>query len=121
MQTPNKSPLYVLYRSGVLTTDTLASVPKDAGINMSMFEYAHVQIIPTEDADPDVEVCWWSEAAGQFVKENPALAKTSLGVNTPYEFTVPCRGRIMFVAVTSMAEGGLVDVCVAGSVLHEAG
>ena len=119
---PNRSPNYRVYRTGVAAAEipaAIAAVSKDSGINMSMYEYANVQVLPSAGANPSVEVYWWSEKAGKFIKEHTAIAKAGIGANVPYEFTVQCLGRIMYVAVTAIAAGS-TDICVAGF-LHEAG
>jgi len=120
---PAKAPDYVIHRENVTAVDTIANFKGGDGINMANYQYAHVQVIPkpASDADPTVAVYWWSEAAGEFVQENPALTKAGVGANVPYEFTVECRGRKMFIAVTVLATGEVEKILVGGFELNDAG
>jgi hypothetical protein len=117
---PNKAPVYALYRDAVAAVDVVANVPAGSGINMANYEYAHIQVVPSTLANPTVAVYWWSELGGVWVQEHTPISKAGVGVNTPYEFTVPCRGRIMLVAVSVLA-AGTVSIAVAGESIVNAG
>jgi hypothetical protein len=110
---PISAPEYVLHREGVVAEDVLADIPKAYGINMAGSAQGHVQVIPANDANPTVEVVWWSEAAEKFVREHTPLEKAGVGQNIPFEFTVDCRGRRMFVLVTTLLTGD-VTILVSG-------
>ncbi len=110
---PKQAPEYALHRSGVTAPDSLPEQNRAHGINMASHTVAHVQVVPTGGANPAVAVLWWSQAAGKFVQEHVPIAKAGVGVDTPYEFDVDTKGRIMYVAVTAIA-GGSVDVHVSG-------
>lgn len=110
---PKLAPDYALHRSEVAAADTLPEAIRAHGINMASYSHAHIQVVPSGGANPSVGVQWWSEAAGEFVQEQAPIAKAGVGVDTPYEFTVECRGRIMLVPITAIAAGA-VDVHVAG-------
>lgn len=110
---PAGSPNYALYRQGVAAVDNLTNVPKAHGMNMSTYDRAHIQVMPAGGANPTVRVYYWSEEASAFIQSTEA-AVAGVGADTPHEFTVECRGRIMFVAVTVLA-GGTVDIAVSGS------
>lgn len=112
-QNAQLAPKYQLYRDAVTAVDSLPVSDQKQGINMSGYKQAHVQIIPSGGANPTVAVLWWSEAAGKFIQEHVPITKTGVGANTPYEFTVDARGRIMFVAFTTLASGSC-QVAVAG-------
>lgn len=119
---PQRAPDYAIHREGVTTVDTIADYKRGDGINMANYQFAHVQVIPkpASGADPTATVYWWSEAAGEFIQEHTPLAKAGVGANVPYEFTVECRGRIMFVAITTMAAGEVNYVLVSGFELNDA-
>lgn len=72
---------------------------------MDGYQFANVQVIPSGGANPNLEIMWWSEAANQFIQEHTPLTKAGVGIDTPFEFTVECFGRNMFVAVTTLAAG----------------
>jgi hypothetical protein len=112
-QSPELAPEYALHREGVAVVDVIANVAKTQGMNMATYERAHIQVIPSGGADPTVRVHWWSEEAGRFVVDKDYIAVAGEGANTPYEFTVNCRGRRMFVAITVLA-GGTANVRVSG-------
>ena len=110
---PNLAPEYALHRSARTAADSLPETLRPHGINMSSYTNAHIQVVPSGGANPDVAVLWWSEAAGEFVQEHTPITRAGVGVDTPYEFDVDARGRIMFVAITAIVAGS-VDVHVSG-------
>ena len=110
---PKLAPEYALHRSERDAVDALPETVRPHGINMSSYTNAHIQVVPSGGANPDVAVLWWSEAAGEFVQEHTPITRAGVGVDTPYEFDVDSRGRIMFVAITAIVAGS-VDVHVSG-------
>lgn len=112
-QSPENAPKYAHHREGVSAVDVLANYTKKHGMAMDTYEWAHIQVRPQGGADPSVRVYWWSEAATAWVVDKDLPVVAGEGADTPYEFTVPCRGRRMFVAVTAIA-AGTADVHVAG-------
>lgn len=118
---PKKAPDYAIHREDITAVDTIGNFKRGDGINCANYQRAHIQVIPTpvSGANPTVVVYWWSEALSEFVQENPTLTKTGAGANVPYEFTVECRGRIMFVAVSVMAAGTVDAIMVSGFGLRD--
>lgn len=110
---PQKAPDYVLHRNAITTADTLPETNSKKCMNMSSYEYAHIQVVPAAGVNPNVAVLWWSEAAGKFVQEHTAITKAGVGAGVGYEFTVEPCGRKMFVAITAVS-GGAVSVYVSG-------
>ena len=110
---PTQAPIYALHRSEVTAPDTLPNTERGHGINMQNHSFGHVQVVPSGGANPNVAVLWWSEAAQAFVQEHTPITRAGVGADTPYEFDVESRGRIMFVAITGIAAGA-VDVHVSG-------
>ena len=110
---PKKAPDYALHRDAVAAVDVIANVKQGSGINCANYQYANIQVVPSGGANPNVAVYWWSEQAMKFVQEHTPIAKAGVGVNTPFEFTVECNGRKMFVAVTAITAGAC-DVLVSG-------
>ena len=110
---PKLAPDYALHRSAVTSADSLPETERGHGINMASHTTAHIQVVPSGGADPSVEVLWWSEVAQEFVQEHISIERVGVGVDRPYEFDVDSRGRIMFVAITTIAAGA-VDVHVSG-------
>lgn len=117
---PQKAPYYAHHRAAVTAPDVIANVTRPQGINCSNYQSAHIQVAPSGGANPDVAVYWWSDEAGVFIQEHTPIAKPGVGANTGYEFTVDCRGRVMFVAITAIAAGEC-DVYVSGFKLINAG
>ena len=111
------APDYAIHRKDVAAVDTLPETEELHGMNMQGFEVAHIQVIPSGGADPDVEVLYWSPQAGEFIVVDPADTRTGAGVDTPYEFTVQVRGRLIFVAVTTLAAGQVDRILVSGQEL----
>jgi len=105
-RSPAIAPDYVLYREVTAAPDSLPETTKGHGMNMGHHRFAHIQVVASGGANPNVAVLWWSEHAGKFVQEHTAIAKAGVGVNTPYEFTVEAAGRILFVAVTGGLSAG---------------
>jgi hypothetical protein len=119
-QSPELSPDYALHRDGVAAVELDATVraagvgyTKKSGMNLASYEHAHIQVIPSGGANPDVTVWWWSEAASAWVQEHTPLTRAGVGANTPFEFTIQPRGRRFFVSVPTLAAGA-VSVYVAG-------
>lgn len=110
---PQLAPGYALYREAD-ASDPTTITDRSKGINMGDHRFANIQIVPSGGANPTVEVLWWSEEAGQFISEHTALSFPPKGVNTPWETSVECRGRIMLVKLTTLS-AGLVKVFVGGS------
>lgn len=108
-----RAPNYSEHRKDVDTADTVFN-DVDMGIKMTDYKKAHIQVVPSGGANPTVKVKWWSEAAQLFIDEHTAISKAGVGVNTPYEFTVDCEGRIMLVDIDAIA-AGTASVYVAGS------
>lgn len=103
-----------LHREAVAAADSLPETNKARGMNMQGYDTAIVDVIPADGANPTVDVLFWSERAGQFVREHTNLQFAGVGVDTPFQFRVEARGRIMFVAVTTIA-AGTVSIGVAGA------
>lgn len=115
-QSIQKSPEYVLHRDGVSSADSTVN-SYNHGINTSHYDKANIQVVPSGGANPNVEVLWWSEEASKFISEHTAIAKNGVGANTPFEFTVDCLSRVMFVSVTTIAAGS-VKIFVSGAGLN---
>lgn len=108
------APNYGLHRENIAVVDAGNITNKKKGINCGAYRYANIQVVPLTGAgNPTVEVLFWSEKAGKFIKAHTALTKAGIGAGVPYEFTVECNGRIMFVFVTGTLTGG-VNVYVSG-------
>lgn len=93
-------------------TGGTVGVPEAHSINMATYENAHIAVIPSGGANPTVRVYYWNEHAEAYVPD--AVAVAGAGVDTPYMFTVQCRSRKMFVAVTVIG-AGQCDITVSGS------
>jgi hypothetical protein len=120
---PSSAPGYVGHRffradagPPLALTDPLSVTDRRRGINMGGYRAANIHVVPlSPGANPDVEVLFWSEAAGEFIPGNTPIAKAGIGVGKPYEFRVDCNGRIMFVKITGgLADTEEVEVYVAG-------
>lgn len=113
---PQKAPEYAIHRE-VSAIDTLPETNQKHGMNMIGYDYANIQVIPDSTDPPEiqeipegggsvvVQVLWWCEEVAQFISEQEPIVKPGIGVDVPYEFTVPCYGRVMFVAVTTLTAG----------------
>lgn len=112
-QSVQLAPLYQQYRKAVAAVDTLPVTDVKEACNAGQHEDVHVQVFPAGGANPTVAVLWWSEAAGKFIQEHVAISKAGVGANTPFEFTIQAKGRMFFVAVTTLA-AGTVDIYVSG-------
>jgi hypothetical protein len=103
---PEIAPSYNLIRE-VSAADSLPVTSRGMGCNASQYASVHIQVVPSGNANPNVSVLWWSEAAGAFVQEQVPITKSGVGANTAYEFTIEAKGRIFFVAVTTLATGSV--------------
>lgn len=113
-RSPSMAPDYALYREGVATADGGGPyTTKEHGVNMADYQFANIQVLPAAGATPTIRAMFWSERAGMFIHASPDLTVTgTLGV--PFEYAVPCYGRIMYVEVTGADLTGGVDIAVSG-------
>lgn len=118
MSSPHSAPEYSLHREAVTAPDVIANVIKKHGCNASMYNYVHVQIIPTSGANPNVAIWWWSEEADLFIQQHTPITYAGVGANTPYEFTVEPKGRIFFVQVAAIS-AGTVNILTSGFERHQ--
>lgn len=110
------APQYEHHREAVDTADTTITDSR-RGVNCGGYSRLHVQIVPTDGANPTVEVLFWSDAAGQFISAHTPLVFAGTGVDAPYEFSIDVEGRRIFVAVNTIGAGS-VDIYVAGWHAH---
>jgi len=115
---PASAPEYNVHREDIATADVIANVVKKHGCNAYMYRYVHVQVVPEGGANPDVAVWWWSDKVDSFVQEHVPIAKSGVGANTPYEFTIEPRGRIFFVQIAAIVAGS-VSVLTSGFERHQ--
>lgn len=115
-RSPVHAPDFALHRYVAEANDPASETVRAHGMNMQGYQNAHVQVVPdTNDPNPSIKVRFWSEAAGAFVDDHSALAFAGKGAGIPYEVTVACNGRVMFVTIVSgMAAGKVCRVYVAG-------
>jgi len=108
------APNYGLHRKGVAVVDSGNITDIRKGINCGAYRVANIQVVPlTAAGNPDVQILFWSEKASKFIRAHTDITKTGVGAGVPYEFTIECNGRIIFVFVTGTLTGG-VDVYVSG-------
>lgn len=119
-RSPQHAPRYALYRDAISVADTITSITKKQCINMEGHDKALIQVIPGAAANPTVAVYWWSDEAGRILQDNPAITKAGVGAGVPYEFSVDCCGRQMFVAVTTIADDPC-KIAVAGYGIEDRG
>jgi hypothetical protein len=104
-----------LHRQNVDAAESLPSTATKAqGMNMYGYDDAIIEVLPSGTANPTITVLFWSERASAYVREHTNLQFAGVGADVPFHVRVPCRGRRMFVAVTTLA-GGAVDIAVAGA------
>lgn len=109
------APTYSIHREGITAADAnVSGFVKKHGCNAASYKYAHIQVIPTSTADPEVTVWWWSDQANSYIQEHTAITKAGAGAATPYEFTINTMGRIFFVQVSALAGAGTVNIMVSG-------
>lgn len=97
------------------TVQVVANLKEYDGINMANWKKAAIQIIPSDGANPVVELFWWSESASKWVADYTPVKWLARGVNVPWETIVECKSRKMLAAVTGGCSGSQkVKVYVAG-------
>lgn len=117
-QSIKHAPEYVAHREGLTAPDAAPpQTNKTLGMATDGYLAAHIQVLPSGGANPSVQVQVWSEALGQFITPvDTDFAQTGAGADTPYEFTIFCRSRRIWVRATALAAGS-VDIYVAGTEL----
>lgn len=99
---PQRAPSYALHRDAS-GADTPPQTARTKGMNMQGYEYAHIQVIPGVGVNPNTTIYWWSEEASKFILEHTSIAKAGIGAGVAYEFTVECRGRILYASLSAGA------------------
>jgi len=114
-RSPLLAPDYALHRYVAEAPDTPPEINKAHGVNMAGHRFANIQIVPSDGANPDIKVRFWSEEASRFIDKHTALAYAGKGVNVPWELDVDVYGRIIFVTVVGgVAAGQKVHIFVGG-------
>jgi len=109
------APDYSAHREAVAGADGLPATltNKTVGMNCHGYLSSLVQIVPSGGSNPTVELLTWSDAAGHFIPQVPAAIFAAPGADLPFEITVECRSRIIFVRFTINA-AGVADAYIAG-------
>lgn len=108
------SPEFTLYRTASDADDSLPMTDSKQGLSTADYEDVILEVVPS-GVDPDIEILFWSEAAGKFVKENTAITYSGIGSDTPYQVRVKTLGRRIFVAVSGgLGAGDTVAIYAAG-------
>lgn len=104
---PRLAPDYAEHRTVVGAIDSGTITDKRKGMNMASHSHAHVQVIPINGANPDIEILFWSEVLGEFISphSDQAIVFAGEGADVPYEFSFEPRGRIFFAFVTGTVTG----------------
>ncbi|KXH75412.1 MAG: hypothetical protein AM326_03410 [Candidatus Thorarchaeota archaeon SMTZ-45] len=100
------TPVYAYHRYLSGSSDTLPETVKRHGLNTEGFKFAHVQVVPSDGANPNVKVLFWSDKAAKFVEKHSSLSFAGKGVDVAFEFDVECNGRTMFVSIPSGVTAG---------------
>ena len=116
---PQHAPDFKIHRILTEANDSgdLPITDKKKGINMGNYRHAIIDVFTAGGTNPTLEVCFWSEAAGAFLKVEPADIFTcdpppSAGCQKIVEVV----GRIMFVAINlgNTTAGNVTTISVAG-------
>ena len=83
----SSAPRFTKHREIVGAVDAGAITNRKLGMNMSDFEDAIIRVVPSNGADPDIEVLFWSEEAGKFIADATGLTATGVGANVSYDYT----------------------------------
>lgn len=116
-QSPILAPEYNLHRIVKDANDAGTIDDGRRGMNMQSYSHAHVQILPSGGANPDVKILFFSPELGEFIAPHPdqEIAFAGAGPDVPYDFSFEPRGRKFFVFVTSgVSAADVVKIFVAG-------
>jgi len=114
-RSPSHAPDYALHRYLNGASDTPPETAIQHGINMLGYEKANIQVVPDAAADPSIKVQFWSVKSDKFIDDHSAVSFAGKGAGKPYEVTVDCNGRVMFVLVpTGVTTGQECWVYVSG-------
>lgn len=109
----SNAPNFVLYRT-LDTAESSSSSTREHGVNLQGYEYALIEVVPSDGANPTVEVEWWSEGANSFVSEHTSITLTGKGADTSFAAApIEAIGRVMHVRASTLATGS-VKIYVAG-------
>jgi hypothetical protein len=136
---PQRGPLYNLYRF-ITAQDIAGNLRlKSFGCNFSSFIYGSFQIVPMNTNDirqldsqandvltgatsnPTFNVRYWNEDLGLWVLKSPALSIAAQGAGVAYEYDLGnVNGRHIYLEMTNAPAGGqAVAVFASGAWHHE--
>ena len=114
-RSPMLAPGYALHRYVAEAIDSLPETVQAHGMNMAGHGIANIQVVPSDGANPDIKVLFWSEEASAFIDKHVALAFAGKGANVAYELDLDVNGREIFIAVIGgVAAGQKVHIFVGG-------
>jgi len=88
------APEYGQHRKNVTAVDSGDITDKRRGMNCGSYRVANVQIVPlTVAGNPTVEILFWSEKAGKFIRSHTALTRAGVGAGVSYERRSTCLHR----------------------------
>lgn len=101
-RTPKSTPDFAPHREVTAPDSSPVTVTDKAlGMNMAGAPRAVIQVVPETGDSPSIEVLFWSEEAGKFVRAHTALAFAGVGASVPYVVQIQADGQVLFVAVTA--------------------
>lgn len=112
---PQRSPEFVLHRHAEgIGGEIVAFVTKDRGILMQDYQYALIEVIPIDDANPELTLYFWSEEASAWITNHTAVTFAGKGVNVAWAAVIPVYGQRILIAFTGGPADGSTKVMVSG-------
>jgi len=120
-QSPSTAPVFTLHRIVKDAIDAAAITDRNLGMNMTGYDTAVIQVVPKTtagDPEPNIEVLFWSEEAGEFVSAATPKSASAPAAKTAYEYTCDVFGGVILVYVTgTLAAGDSAEIYIAGAEL----
>ena len=121
-QSLQRAPQMTLWKEGLAAAEALPlAQPQTAGINCGNYNKILVNVIPSGGANPTITALVWSDKANAFIQMVPAATFAGPGANTPFSFVFEAQGRIVYLAVTTLAAGAVAIEAALHDMNHDLG
>lgn len=118
---PSTSPVFTIHRIVKDSADAGDITNRALGMNMHGYKTGVLRVVPSANANPIIEVLFWSGEAGKFVSRVYPVESGAFGDGAAFDLSFKAFGSVVFVKVRSGVDSGdTVTVTMAGSQLQAA-
>jgi len=113
---PSTSPVFTIHRVVKDSADAGDITNRALGMNMHGYRSGAIRVVPSANANPIVEVLFWSGEAGKFISRVHAVETGAFGAGVAFDLSFRAFGGVVFVRVKSgVGSGDTITILVAGA------